>query len=424
MLKQRIKEYATSPLWRASNCIVLAVARLQVLVILRLAKYDSQLTSSIIKKRCKPIIWLDTIKLEQRFIGNESVDIYKPNYDEIQDYFVVDKPPIGLYKFNNAKVHGKSSHLILNNAIIMERLPCVPVELCNYATGFIRAHDNSFAVYRNKYQIVDVDKAFFLGGNGSWNYYHWTIEIIAKLKYFLSSGLSCAKIKIIVPEEAKNIASFSAMLEVLVGDACDFIYISQQQVAQVQELYVINTPSNVVFNSIKGAKIKSDFVFFDKTSVDYIRESVLNSPQYKHFLNGSDKKIAHKKVFLARKDFAVRGYNQSEVLKVVTDYGFQPIYLEELSFFEQVYLFQNVDCVIGASGAAWTNLIYIKQGAKGLSWLSENISSFSNYSTLAKYYGCQLKFFKNKEKNKYQAHSSYSIDLKMLENNLINHFSD
>lgn len=423
MLKKKIKKYTSTPIWKVLSKIKVMLIEKKNALLLGLANNDNKLLNSIVKNKYKKIIYLDSVKPIEVFKESGKINIYKPNYEVAESPVAVNQPVIGLYFFNNAKVCAVSSHVILTDSIIMERLPHVPVEQCNYATGFIKAHDIRNAILDSTTKcnsLIEVESAFFLGGNGAWNYYHWSIEILPKLKYFLSCKLIPKDLKIVVPDYAKNIKSFAVLMEVMLNNKYEFIYISREQVASIKNLYVITTPSNVVFNSVKGVGVKEDFTYIDKISIDYVRKKTINSQQYFNFTKNNKNKIDNKKIFLARKEMSARSYNQDEVIKTVVKYGFLPVFLEELSFFEQVYLFQNVDYLIGASGAAWTNLIYIKPGAKGLSWLSESASGFSGYSTLAEYYNCELNFFKYKEDDKDNAHSNYYINIEKFENELVN----
>lgn len=419
MFKQKIKKYTPTPLWKALGEIKVMLIGKRNALLLGLANNRSIILNSIVKNKYKKIIYLDLVKPIEVFKKSVKINMYKPNYEIVESPVAVKQPEISLYFFNDAKVCAISSHVILTDSIIMERLPHVPVEQCNYATGFIKAHDIRNAIYKVENPLIEVESAFFLGGNGAWNYYHWSIEILPKLKYFLSCKLIPENLKIVVPSYAKNIKSFAILIEVMLNNKYELIYLSRVQVASVKNLYMITTPSNVVFNSVKGVGVKDDFTYLDKVSIDFVREKIINCQQYLHFIKNNKNKAVNKKIFLARKKLSARFYNQDDVIKTVVKYGFSPVFLEELSFFEQVYLFQNVDYLIGASGAAWTNLIYIKPGAKGLSWLSESASGFSGYSTLAEYYNCDLNFFKYKEDDKNNAHSDYTISIEKFENQLV-----
>lgn len=413
MIKKKLKFLTPKPIWFFLKESKRTFLTLIVRLVLRLANSKNSFLNFCVRKRVKKLIWLDTIKAINTFRKSETVDAFEPDYGD-QSSFMVDRPSINLYKFENATVHGESSHIILHDSIVMERLRHIPIEHCDYSTAFIKGHDNKFAVYASSHEAVQIDRAFFLGGNGSWNYYHWTLELLAKLKYFLSTEIAKTDIKIILPDHAKNIESFSVMLEIILKNAYKFVYISRNQVANVKEIYTITTPSNVVFNTSYGKSFKKNYLFYDKESIGFIRETILSSAQYNAFVENIKETKSFKKVYLARKDNAVRSYNQAEVLDSVVKQGFVPIYLEELSFLEQVHLFQNADILIGASGAAWTNIIYIKPELQAISWLGENTKSFSCYSTLGKYYECDLKFFSCEVDNGSFSHSSYIVDLHKL----------
>jgi len=412
-MKQKIKSITPKPVWRFLSNSQKKYFRLKLILFVKISKNNILPLRCYFKKKTKNIIWLDTIEPVKTFRRSLSVDAFEPDYGQKNEFEVI-KPRVNLYEFENATVHGESSHIILSDSVVMERLPHVPVNQCDYSTAFIKAHDSEFAIFGSKYERIVVDKGFFLGGNGSWNYYHWTLEIVAKLKYFLSLNIDPTDIKIILPNNAKNIKSFSVILEIFLENKYNFIFISRKQVAKVKKIYTITTPSNVVFNTSHGGVFKRNYFFYDKESIDFIRETVLSSSQYKYFIENISKKICSKKVYLARKSDAERSYNQYEVLNLVVEQGFKPVYLEELSFFQQVYLFQNADIVIGASGAAWTNIIYTKPGTKGVSWLGRNIKDFSCYSTLAKYYDSDLSFLLCEVDDESFNHSSYSVDLDAL----------
>ena len=415
MFKNQIKKYMPISLWKSLGNTKLSIISLKTNILLKLGKSDFKFLNFVIRNRSKKIIWMDSLPPDFVFVDSENINVYKPKYLEPQRFLNVQKPQICLYEFKNAKVHNESSHILLKNSVIMERLPHISLKNCNYSTGFIIGHDDTISLVKNFDNIVNVDKAFFLGGNGSWNYYHWSIEIIVKLKYFLSIESIDKSMKIILPDYAKNIPSFSSMLEILIGDRFPLIYICNNQLAQVERLYVINTPSNIVFNSRNNFILDADASYFDKNSIDFLRNKVISSTQYKKSLENSKIKFKSKKIFLARKENSLRNYNQIEVIDLVKKFGFSPIFLEELSFLEQIYVFQNSDFIIGASGAAWTNLIYVKKGMKAISWLGNNSHSFPSYSTLASYYGCNLTFFKCNVFNQEDLHSNYSVNLDILE---------
>ena len=68
------------------------------------------------------------------------------------------------------------------------------------------------------------------------------------------------------------------------------------------------------------------------------------------------------RIFVSRKSGSRKILNEIEVNEVLSDYGFQTIYPEELTFSEQVSIFHNAKIVVGTKGAAITNIIFCRSG--------------------------------------------------------------
>ncbi len=54
--------------------------------------------------------------------------------------------------------------------------------------------------------------------------------------------------------------------------------------------------------------------------------------------------------------------NEAELLPILRDYGFQVVRLEELTFGEQVGLFQNAEVVVSPNGSGLANLVFSSKG--------------------------------------------------------------
>ena len=66
-----------------------------------------------------------------------------------------------------------------------------------------------------------------------------------------------------------------------------------------------------------------------------------------------------KKVFISRKNAGFsRIVNEKEVAQLFKDNGYEVICTEELTYRQQVELFSSAACIVGASGAALTNVVY------------------------------------------------------------------
>jgi hypothetical protein len=97
------------------------------------------------------------------------------------------------------------------------------------------------------------------------------------------------------------------------------------------------------------------------------------------------------RIFLARKKI-LRSYNQEEVFAALEPLGFVCVYTEDLSFLEQVKLFNSADYIVGPSGAAWSNLAFASSDTKALCWMAEEYGEFAAFSTLAGIVGVDLNY--------------------------------
>jgi capsular polysaccharide biosynthesis protein len=88
------------------------------------------------------------------------------------------------------------------------------------------------------------------------------------------------------------------------------------------------------------------------------------------------------KIFLARGENAYRQYNQADVFSVFEKFGFRLVYCDKLSLIEQIRLFSHAECVVGPSGAAWTNTLFCKPNTKALNFMpdfpNKNTATYSN----------------------------------------------
>ncbi|HSW76610.1 MAG TPA: glycosyltransferase family 61 protein, partial [Candidatus Saccharimonadales bacterium] len=104
-------------------------------------------------------------------------------------------------------------------------------------------------------------------------------------------------------------------------------------------------------------------VYWPTWLVEFYRKKFL--PLVAHKPN---KNIFSKKVFISRKDRCPsvgRGLiNEDEVFKLLQKQGFERYVLSQLSFLQQVELFNNADVIVGTHGAGFTNILFCKPGAK------------------------------------------------------------
>lgn len=376
-----------------------------------------RLASSPIDIWALPLVWMDELTNYEKGLlrrGSQGIAYGPHHIGRAQSTENVCLPDINYYVFKRARVCVTSSSVILNDKqVIIERAIGPDQDKYDYAGSHILRLGGNTAVVRFG-KSVDIKRGIFLGGNGASNYYHWTVEILAKLEFLSKLPESYQKFPLLVSEDVARIPSFKEMLDIFAGGQ-NVIVLSKELSYVVDELIYINAPNNLPFNLVRNQKFKNTYATIDSHSIDYLRKIVLPVA-----LGTLPLLNYPKKIFLYRKS-GIRNYNQDEVFSYLSDFGFTKIFMEDLSFLEQVRTVHYADFIVGPTGAAWTNLIFCRSGAKGLCWMADEFGDFSAYSSIAGMVGVNLKYLTytagvNSTAALY--YKDYYIDLSMIKKGL------
>jgi capsular polysaccharide biosynthesis protein len=333
--------------------------------------------------------------------------IYGPNIiGEGQKTAEVDVPQINFYTFKGAIVTDNSASIIVKDRIIIERSPNVDTDLSNFSSGHLSEHTNSKALVRiNK--ISKIDKGIFISGNGSSNYFHWLIEIMPKLEFISELEDKYQEYPLLMSNKVKQIPSFKDAVDML-NLKNPIIYLDRYFSYQVKDLCYITTPNMILYNTRGSNFYKTDYFWACKDSINFLRNEILTKVNYTKTAS---------KVYFARKNKR-RNFNDDELWELLQPYGFIKVYMESLTFMEQVNLMRNAKYIVGPTGASWTNIIFCDKGNKGLCWQDRLITNFSAFSHLANMVSFKLDYiivYNSEAKITSDVFSSsYHIDLKIV----------
>lgn len=387
-----------TPLWAVIRFLTRPLRKALIWAYIRAALIHRASANALFGLCCKlvpsidiwalPLVWMDESTIQEKGLLRHSSQgiAYGPHYiGRKQSTESVRLPEIHYYVFERARVSVNSSSVILNDKqVIIDRAPVLDQSKCNYAGGQIIAHGGNTALVRLG-KSTHIEKGIFLGGNGTSNYYHWMIEILPKLEFLSKLPEHYQNYPLLVSDDIVRIPSFREILD-LFAHGCEPIVLNKHLSYVVDELVYINSPSNIPFNLVGNQKAKPSDCAIDSLSINYVRKVALQ-----HALRVTALSNYPKKIFLCRKS-GIRNYNQDEVFNYLADLGFKKIFLEDLSFMEQVKTIHQADFIVGPTGAAWTNLIFCKSGAKGLCWMADETGDFSAFSSIAGMTGVDLRY--------------------------------
>ncbi|UQB42413.1 glycosyltransferase family 61 protein [Thiomicrospira microaerophila] len=320
---------------------------------------------------------------------------------------------VGLFRFERGLVHGRSSHVFLNQTAVIERMPEVAEGEYDYATGGLIINNAECALLDAYWAEapLEFEQALFVGGNGAHNFYHWLVEVFTKFAYLEQVAPWVDKdVPLLLPQEVLHTANFLTCLRLLPFEWQQrVVYLPAGKMARVKVLFTISAPNNVLFNTAQpGLDLR--FFYYRPASVLWLRDRVLAEALSQ---NWGLKPLA--RLFLARRRGSARGYNQTEVEACLVKHGFEPVFMEDFSLWQQAWLFYHAKWVVGASGAAWTNIVFANPDLQALSWLPKHLMDFSAFSSLAKYVGCDLRFLATEVDEPDYLHSSYRVNAAELE---------
>lgn len=282
--------------------------------------------------------------------------------------------------------------------------------ICVYNSQDIICHNQNKVKFKYQLSSNIFEEALFLGCTFPTNYFHFFLELASRSQYIKNIANS-NKMPLLISNKVLQFESLKKIIEIFFKDF-NTIYLDDNYIYKVHNLWYITSPNTVVPNIRLGNKFQAKHTKLRPESIYYLREKCLD------FFNSKDEtQVKFSKIFIKRKS-DTRSYNQDEIEKCSLNYGFKSIYFEDLNFKEQIETLQNADYIVGPTGAAWTNLIFSKSGAKGLIWAGSNWGNSSMFSTIAKIVDFDLNYIIFESKST-SYHEDFTLDIDVFERNLI-----
>lgn len=183
-------------------------------------------------------------------------------------------------------------------------------------------------------------------------YYHWMFDILPRLELLRRSDLKFKEIDWFVVNSLSK--PYQQETLNLLGIAQDKIIESDRHShIQASELIVPSFPGYL------------DWV--PEGTIKFLRETFL--PQ----INSNRNNQNHAKIYVSRARAKNRRLvNEIEVSQLLTKSGFVTVFLEEMSFLEQVKIFANAKMIVSPHGSGLTNLVFCSPHTQVVEFFSPN----------------------------------------------------
>jgi capsular polysaccharide biosynthesis protein len=239
----------------------------------------------------------------------------------------------------------------VQNVAVIKNNTIIPNMSFQQVNGRLKKKNNSVLKYGTPSLIKKISGTVLTlvqGGSGN-NYFHFIFDIIPKI-YLIKKEKLFQKI--------------------------DFFYVSRPTKWQIKIFKLLQISKKKLIDSNKSKHISADQII----AIDhpwyqkgYMQDQVKNIPEWivtsnrQLFLNKAKKFKSKKKIFLDRSSSLYNHcqiYNQKEINEWIDNNHLGTYYTENLSFEKQIFLFNNASTILGAHGAAFTNIIFCKPGTK------------------------------------------------------------
>ena len=286
------------------------------------------------------------------------------------------------------------------------RLPG-PYEMVQKRNRIVHQSGDQVLVDRFRGPRMRVDRAIFLGGRDFTNWYHWLVDGLPALHLANQLPDHFRDWPVLVPEQIYRFPTMVEALEVFragrdVIVMTDGVMVQTKQLVWIDPLEVSNIPKTTA-RSDKEPRIH----LLHREGMESYRDAFLA-----HF--DAQPVTPHRRIVLARSG-GRRSYNQEELLAVANEYGFEPVYPENLSLAEQIQLFREARYVLGPSGAGFAGLLFSQPGCSALCWQDTRLRFMTILPDLATLnHGDYWHIFYQSDENNGLFRSSYTIDPDVL----------
>jgi hypothetical protein len=217
----------------------------------------------------------------------------------------------------------------------------------------------------------------------AWNdgYFHWITEMLPRLNAVRNELKDAV---LLLPKVCNGIFSRRYAIKRTVWPSekvytSPNIYEDSLAPFEIGEYQYIH-PGNYI--TVEKIKAVSYFVLPGNYHVQSMKE--VRDLYHSYFLKDAGVKKYPKKIYVSRAKSPRRKIlNEEEVIQMLTRYGLQTVFFEDLSFKEQVLHAYHAKMVVSIHGAGLTNILFMQPGSKVLELTSVNTLPDLCYFSLA-----------------------------------------
>lgn len=253
------------------------------------------------------------------------------------------------------------------------------------------------------------ETAFYVGTRSPWNWSHWLINFLPSVFAASQAPKDWIEFPLLLPNSMGSSPPFWEALS-LIWDDRPTLVMKQKTDYRVEQLLWIDAPA---YDGPFGtARAGTSSIFLNHKLFRNFTSHILQR------LGLAQQENATGRYFFLRPEGFSRMANQSELLGVAENFGFQGVSLADQTFEEQVRLFSSASHIIAVDGSDLAGLIFAAEGVKVVELVSKtrgaNHFYLNFYPNLAALRHGNIFQLASRETHQRESDGKYTYDPKRL----------
>jgi capsular polysaccharide biosynthesis protein len=363
-----------------------------------------------IKKKLQKIFKLFFQKLFILIYGKISLDknfnFLNENSANKLDKVIIDNFTYNIFKIEKARIY---TDLVQNVAVILKN-NLIPKACFQKINSHVKKEIDNVCLKKGtpRIKIKKNGKLLALIQDASENNFsHWLLDILPRLKIFEQNN-SIEEINYFLLPELKY--SFQReTLEILNIPFNKILSDKKNRHIEADTLFVIDHPWH------KKGNVQDEIIYIPEWIINWLREKFLVYAEYKNI---------SKKIYIDRSDSLFNHcqiINSEEVWEYLKKEGFTKIKSTEITFKNQIGLFNSATTIVGAHGAGLTNMIFSKSNTNIIEFAPKNHpNNFFHRVSQINNLNYRKIVSKNLKLNNHNKRGDILVDLKILKESFDN----
>lgn len=307
---------------------------------------------------------------------------------------------VELYHYKGLCICGDSDLVIDDDRNMVVNDICFNKEKwIKYHDSVMLAQHNNTVLLRHKNGVKELEAGIVISGHFSKNYYHSLYDNLVRL---MALGIAevPGNVPYLIDRATYDIPSLKSAFKCLTStNNREIIVLEPRQRYRVNDMYYITHVNHIIPSIQSYSLCRPEDTVFDINLTLAMREQLLALKSDKEF---------PERIFISRKNTTRRNYNEDDVFEILKNDGFERVFPENLSFEEQIALFNNAKVIVGGGGAAMTNLMFCSKGCKVLI-INKTMDQVPCFTTIPYAIGVIIRHY-GRENNDRRLHSDYVVD--------------